>query len=141
MLHAYVHFYSFLSLVITLSCVFVRIKSWLLLFLSGLRMLHNIMKQYRRDFKKIPILRKLLKVCKWEMNQFSCYKLSAFYSSGYTFSHPCLWTDCIPLFFPIVFCMLTIVDLMHLHKIQNELYYSWLMYCAALCTFYFIFIF
>ena len=28
----------------------------------GLRMLHNIMKQYRRDFKKIPILRKLLKV-------------------------------------------------------------------------------
>ena len=25
-------------------------------------MLHNIMKQYRRDFKKIPILRKLLKV-------------------------------------------------------------------------------
>ncbi|KAF5749066.1 histone-lysine N-methyltransferase ASHH2 [Tripterygium wilfordii] len=29
---------------------------------NGLRMLHNIMKQYRRDFKKIPILRKLLKV-------------------------------------------------------------------------------
>ncbi|KAL9394520.1 hypothetical protein Peur_013805 [Populus x canadensis] len=29
---------------------------------NGLRMLHNIMKQYRSDFKKIPILRKLLKV-------------------------------------------------------------------------------
>ncbi|KAF7829798.1 histone-lysine N-methyltransferase ASHH2 isoform X1 [Senna tora] len=29
---------------------------------NGLQMLHNIMKQYRRDFKKIPILRKLLKV-------------------------------------------------------------------------------
>ncbi|XP_054788663.1 histone-lysine N-methyltransferase ASHH2-like isoform X2 [Prosopis cineraria] len=29
---------------------------------NGLRMLHNIMKQYRWDFKKIPILRKLLKV-------------------------------------------------------------------------------
>ncbi|KAF7816807.1 histone-lysine N-methyltransferase ASHH2 isoform X1 [Senna tora] len=29
---------------------------------NGLRMLHNIMKQYRQDFKKIPILRKLLKV-------------------------------------------------------------------------------
>lgn len=29
---------------------------------NGLRMLHNIMKQYRRDFIKIPILRKLLKV-------------------------------------------------------------------------------
>ena len=34
-------------------------RSFLLL---GLRMLHNIMKQYRSDFKKIPILRKLLKV-------------------------------------------------------------------------------
>ncbi|KAJ6954282.1 hypothetical protein NC652_005885 [Populus alba x Populus x berolinensis] len=30
-----------------------------------LRMLHNIMKQYRRDFKKIPILRKLLKVLEY----------------------------------------------------------------------------
>uniref|UniRef100_A0A6N2LX67 Uncharacterized protein n=1 Tax=Salix viminalis TaxID=40686 RepID=A0A6N2LX67_SALVM len=29
---------------------------------NGLRMLHNIMKQYRMDFKKIPILRKVLKV-------------------------------------------------------------------------------
>ncbi|KAJ6412621.1 hypothetical protein OIU84_005630, partial [Salix udensis] len=29
---------------------------------NGLRMLHNIMKQYRTDFKKIPILRKVLKV-------------------------------------------------------------------------------
>ncbi|XP_027358952.1 histone-lysine N-methyltransferase ASHH2 isoform X2 [Abrus precatorius] len=29
---------------------------------NGLQMLHNIMKQYRQDFKKIPILRKLLKV-------------------------------------------------------------------------------
>ncbi|GAB2270411.1 hypothetical protein Dimus_005312 [Dionaea muscipula] len=29
---------------------------------NGLQMLHNMMKQYRRDFKKIPILRKLLKV-------------------------------------------------------------------------------
>ncbi|KAG5050455.1 hypothetical protein AAZX31_04G225800 [Glycine max] len=29
---------------------------------NGLQMLHNIMKQYRHDFKKIPILRKLLKV-------------------------------------------------------------------------------
>ncbi|GAB4862111.1 hypothetical protein Ancab_037363 [Ancistrocladus abbreviatus] len=29
---------------------------------NGLQMLHNTMKQYRRDFKKIPILRKLLKV-------------------------------------------------------------------------------
>ncbi|XP_028781548.1 histone-lysine N-methyltransferase ASHH2 [Neltuma alba] len=29
---------------------------------NGLRMLHNIMKRYRQDFKKIPILRKLLKV-------------------------------------------------------------------------------
>ncbi|XP_010534715.1 PREDICTED: histone-lysine N-methyltransferase ASHH2-like isoform X2 [Tarenaya hassleriana] len=29
---------------------------------NGLQMLHNIMKQYRRDFKKTPILRKLLKV-------------------------------------------------------------------------------
>ncbi|CAL5333188.1 unnamed protein product [Camellia sinensis] len=28
---------------------------------NGLQMLHNIMKQYRRDFNKIPILRKLLK--------------------------------------------------------------------------------
>ncbi|XP_062099461.1 histone-lysine N-methyltransferase ASHH2 isoform X2 [Humulus lupulus] len=28
---------------------------------NGLRMLHNIMKQYKADFKKIPILRKLLK--------------------------------------------------------------------------------
>ncbi|KAJ7959179.1 Histone-lysine N-methyltransferase ASHH2 [Quillaja saponaria] len=32
---------------------------------NGLRMLHNIMKQYRRDFKKIPILRKLLKVIEY----------------------------------------------------------------------------
>lgn len=32
---------------------------------NGLRMLHNIMKQYRRDFKKIPILRKLLKVLEY----------------------------------------------------------------------------
>ncbi|KAK7275604.1 hypothetical protein RIF29_16723 [Crotalaria pallida] len=29
---------------------------------NGLQMLHKIMKQYRRDFKKIPILRKVLKV-------------------------------------------------------------------------------
>lgn len=29
---------------------------------NGLQMLHNMMKLYRRDFKKIPILRKLLKV-------------------------------------------------------------------------------
>ncbi|KAL2893995.1 Histone-lysine N-methyltransferase ASHH2 [Bienertia sinuspersici] len=29
---------------------------------NGLQMLHNMMKVYRRDFKKIPILRKLLKV-------------------------------------------------------------------------------
>ncbi|KAI6690981.1 hypothetical protein NL676_027809 [Syzygium grande] len=32
---------------------------------NGLQMLHNIMKQYRRDFKKIPILRKLLKVLEY----------------------------------------------------------------------------
>ncbi|KAK4795363.1 hypothetical protein SAY86_013357 [Trapa natans] len=32
---------------------------------NGLRMLHNILKQYRRDFKKIPILRKLLKVLEY----------------------------------------------------------------------------
>ncbi|GLU00957.1 hypothetical protein SLE2022_182900 [Rubroshorea leprosula] len=32
---------------------------------NGLRMLHNIMKQYRRDFKKIPILRKLLKILEY----------------------------------------------------------------------------
>ncbi|KAE8647263.1 histone-lysine N-methyltransferase ASHH2 isoform X1 [Cucumis sativus] len=32
---------------------------------NGLRMLHNIMKQYRSDFKKIPILRKLLKVLEY----------------------------------------------------------------------------
>ncbi|TYH72532.1 hypothetical protein ES332_D05G261500v1 [Gossypium tomentosum] len=29
---------------------------------NGLQMLHNIMKKYRRDFNKIPVLRKLLKV-------------------------------------------------------------------------------
>ncbi|KAM0974051.1 hypothetical protein ACFX2I_017158 [Malus domestica] len=32
---------------------------------NGLRMLHNIMKKYREDFKKIPILRKLLKVLEY----------------------------------------------------------------------------
>uniref|UniRef100_A0A803NLZ9 Histone-lysine N-methyltransferase ASHH2 n=1 Tax=Cannabis sativa TaxID=3483 RepID=A0A803NLZ9_CANSA len=32
---------------------------------NGLRMLHNIMKQYKADFKKIPILRKLLKVLEY----------------------------------------------------------------------------
>ncbi|KAL5776836.1 hypothetical protein ACOSP7_009762 [Xanthoceras sorbifolium] len=32
---------------------------------NGLQMLHNIMKQYRGDFKKIPILRKLLKVLEY----------------------------------------------------------------------------
>ncbi|XP_040998884.1 histone-lysine N-methyltransferase ASHH2-like isoform X2 [Juglans microcarpa x Juglans regia] len=32
---------------------------------NGLQMLHNIMKQYRSDFKKIPILRKLLKVLEY----------------------------------------------------------------------------
>ncbi|XP_022768083.1 histone-lysine N-methyltransferase ASHH2-like isoform X2 [Durio zibethinus] len=32
---------------------------------NGLQMLHNIMKKYRRDFKKIPILRKLLKVLEY----------------------------------------------------------------------------
>ncbi|KAJ8762773.1 hypothetical protein K2173_022902 [Erythroxylum novogranatense] len=32
---------------------------------NGMRMLHNMMKQYRRDFKKIPILRKLLKVLEY----------------------------------------------------------------------------
>ncbi|GKU98461.1 hypothetical protein SLEP1_g11466 [Rubroshorea leprosula] len=32
---------------------------------NGLRMLHNIMKQYRGDFKKIPILRKLLKILEY----------------------------------------------------------------------------
>lgn len=32
---------------------------------NGLQMLHNIMKQYRRDFKKTPILRKLLKVLEY----------------------------------------------------------------------------
>ncbi|XP_057973979.1 histone-lysine N-methyltransferase ASHH2 isoform X2 [Malania oleifera] len=32
---------------------------------NGLRMLHNIMKQYRRDFYKTPILRKLLKVLEY----------------------------------------------------------------------------
>ncbi|RDX84648.1 Histone-lysine N-methyltransferase ASHH2, partial [Mucuna pruriens] len=32
---------------------------------NGLQMLHNIMKQYRQDFKKIPILRKLLKVLEY----------------------------------------------------------------------------
>ncbi|KAF5467903.1 hypothetical protein F2P56_012110 [Juglans regia] len=32
---------------------------------NGLRMLHNMMKRYRRDFKKIPILRKLLKVLEY----------------------------------------------------------------------------
>lgn len=30
--------------------------------LLGLQMLHNIMKRYRREFNKTPILRKLLKV-------------------------------------------------------------------------------
>ncbi|XP_031281654.1 histone-lysine N-methyltransferase ASHH2 [Pistacia vera] len=32
---------------------------------NGLQMLHNMMKQYRRNFKKIPILRKLLKVLEY----------------------------------------------------------------------------
>ncbi|CAI0609229.1 unnamed protein product [Linum tenue] len=32
---------------------------------NGLQMLHNIMKRYRRDFKKIPIVRKLLKVIEY----------------------------------------------------------------------------
>ncbi|TKY74225.1 Histone-lysine N-methyltransferase ASHH2 [Spatholobus suberectus] len=32
---------------------------------NGLQMLHNIIKQYRQDFKKIPILRKLLKVLEY----------------------------------------------------------------------------
>ncbi|XP_052202818.1 histone-lysine N-methyltransferase ASHH2 [Diospyros lotus] len=32
---------------------------------NGLQMLHNIMKRYRRDFNKIPILRKLLKVLEY----------------------------------------------------------------------------
>ncbi|KAJ4700765.1 histone-lysine N-methyltransferase ASHH2-like [Melia azedarach] len=32
---------------------------------NGLQMLHNMIKQYRRDFKKIPILRKLLKVLEY----------------------------------------------------------------------------
>ncbi|XWS15178.1 hypothetical protein CRYUN_Cryun35bG0072000 [Craigia yunnanensis] len=32
---------------------------------NGLQMLHNIMKKYRMDFKKIPILRKLLKVLEY----------------------------------------------------------------------------
>ncbi|XP_039071278.1 histone-lysine N-methyltransferase ASHH2-like [Hibiscus syriacus] len=32
---------------------------------NGLQMLHNILKKYRRDFKKIPILRKLLKVLEY----------------------------------------------------------------------------
>ncbi|XVF39253.1 hypothetical protein PTKIN_Ptkin01aG0020400 [Pterospermum kingtungense] len=32
---------------------------------NGLQMLHNIMKKYRSDFKKIPILRKLLKVLEY----------------------------------------------------------------------------
>ncbi|KAB2093140.1 hypothetical protein ES319_A02G076800v1 [Gossypium barbadense] len=32
---------------------------------NGLQMLHNIMKKYRKDFKKIPILRKLLKVLEY----------------------------------------------------------------------------
>ncbi|XP_020889612.1 histone-lysine N-methyltransferase ASHH2 isoform X2 [Arabidopsis lyrata subsp. lyrata] len=32
---------------------------------NGLQMLHNIMKQYRSDFKRIPILRKLLKVLEY----------------------------------------------------------------------------
>ncbi|CAL0319436.1 unnamed protein product [Lupinus luteus] len=32
---------------------------------NGLQMLHKIMKQYRQDFKKIPILRKLLKVLEY----------------------------------------------------------------------------
>ncbi|XP_037497097.1 histone-lysine N-methyltransferase ASHH2 isoform X2 [Jatropha curcas] len=32
---------------------------------NGLRMLHNMIKQYRWDFKKIPILRKLLKVLEY----------------------------------------------------------------------------
>ncbi|CAN6583748.1 unnamed protein product [Malus baccata var. baccata] len=32
---------------------------------NGLRMLHNVMKKYREDFKKIPILRKLLKVLEY----------------------------------------------------------------------------
>lgn len=32
---------------------------------NGLRMLHNMIKQYRKDFKKIPILRKLLKVLEY----------------------------------------------------------------------------
>ncbi|CAI0395754.1 unnamed protein product [Linum tenue] len=34
-------------------------------FLPRLQMLHNIMKRYRRDFKKIPIVRKLLKVIEY----------------------------------------------------------------------------
>ncbi|KAA3453780.1 histone-lysine N-methyltransferase ASHH2 isoform X1 [Gossypium australe] len=32
---------------------------------NGLQMLHNIMKKYRRDFNKIPVLRKLLKVLEY----------------------------------------------------------------------------
>ncbi|GMI78381.1 hypothetical protein HRI_001507400 [Hibiscus trionum] len=32
---------------------------------NGLQMLHNMLKKYRRDFKKIPILRKLLKVLEY----------------------------------------------------------------------------
>ncbi|CAK9152031.1 unnamed protein product [Ilex paraguariensis] len=32
---------------------------------NGLQMLHNIMKQYRREFYKIPILRKLLKILEY----------------------------------------------------------------------------
>ncbi|KAK3013073.1 hypothetical protein RJ639_009912 [Escallonia herrerae] len=32
---------------------------------NGLQMLHNIMKRYRREYKKIPILRKLLKILEY----------------------------------------------------------------------------
>uniref|UniRef100_A0A5B6ZFR2 Histone-lysine N-methyltransferase ASHH2 n=1 Tax=Davidia involucrata TaxID=16924 RepID=A0A5B6ZFR2_DAVIN len=47
----------------------LKTKSRMVLFdiinKNGLQMLHNIMKRYRRDFNKIPILRKLLKVLEY----------------------------------------------------------------------------
>ena len=71
-------------------------KNLLFCFMEGFQMLHNILKQNRTDFYRIPIVRKLLKVCTY------FHKIYLFISSAVA-STCCMvssWHIIYPLFPP-----------------------------------------
>ena len=83
------------------SSTFAESKSNSSFCLSGLQMLHNIMKQYRQDFKKIPILRKLLKVLRWEITHILVVCYLHFFQRVYVY-----FNSLFHAIEPITYCLL-----------------------------------